>query len=191
MNNIEQGRHVPTGRVLLRLAEALDVSVDEILGRAAPCLAVREPTLQYLVEPAAGQRPHAQPMRLRDDSPLDEAVERGLNQLVDAILALEDACGAQKCAAVPLRYPFTLDDRGLEGLAQQVRMFLGVGHAVIFDYLELFENAGLRVVFLSLPGTTGSAAYYDAVNANAFFFVERDLNAERQLFELAKRLGAV
>jgi Zn-dependent peptidase ImmA (M78 family) len=135
--------------------------------------------------------PCAIPVRLRDDTPLDTVTQGTLQDLVFEFLDLEDRCGAQKCANIPLRHPFTLTDRGIETLAQQVRQFLGIGHAVIFDYLELLENAGLRIVFCPLPPPQASAAYYDAVNANAFFFVNETLNAERQIFELIKRLGAI
>ena len=75
--------------------------------------------------------------------------------------------------------------------AQQVRQVLGIGQAVIFDYLELLENAGLRVVFCPLPDKIQSVAYYDARNANAFLIVRNGLNVERQLFELIKRLGSI
>ncbi|HMP96894.1 MAG TPA: helix-turn-helix domain-containing protein [Kiritimatiellia bacterium] len=191
LNAIEQGRHVPTGRVLLRLAEALGASVDDVLGRGWVSDRVGEKPATYLTGAVDGERPYAQPMRLRDDPPPDPEVELFLDGLVREFLALEDACGAQKCASIPLRHPFTADDRGIELLAQQVRQFLGVGHAVIFDYLELFENAGLRVVFCPLPRAFGSLAYYDAVHANAFFFIKERQSVERQLFELAKRLGAI
>jgi len=68
---------------------------------------------------------------------------------------------------------------------------LGVNHAVIFDYLELLENAGLRVVFCPMNDGVRSAAYYDPVNCNAFLVVCDGMNVERQLFELIKRLGAI
>ncbi len=193
LNAIEHGRHVPSGRVLLRLAEALDITVDEVLGRQreSEALCVRETKAAYLTDERAVGRPYAIPMRLRDDVQLDDKTEKRLNDLVAEFLELEDRCGAQKCANIPLRHAFSPDERGIELLAQQVRQFLGVGHAVIFDYLELFENAGLRVVFCEMPDAVGSAAYYDSLNSNAFFFINKGKGTERQLFELAKRLGAV
>jgi len=191
MNAIEKGKHVPTGRMLLRLAEALGVSVDSLLGRPEAVFAAREERPSYLRSETSDGHPVAQPMRLRDDQPLDPATEKQLQQRVFEFLALEDACQAQKCATIPLRHPFTTDTRGIELLAQQVRQFLGIGQAVIFDYLELLENAGLRIVFCPMPENIASAAYYDAANANAFFFINEALNVERQLFELAKRLGAI
>jgi len=191
LNTIEKGRHVPSGRLLLKLAVELEVSVDEILGRTSGGHVLKEERAAYLVDAPSGTRPYAQPMRLRDDVPIDSATESKLDDFVREFLDLEDLCGAQKCANIPLRHPFTVDDCGIEMLAQQVRTFLGIGHAVIFDYLELFENAGLRVVFCPLPEKVFSVAYYDAINANAFFFINGKMNVERQLFELAKRLGAI
>lgn len=193
LNAIEHGRHVPSGRVLVRLADHLDVTVDDLLGRQkeSPDSCLRETKATYLTGERMEGKPYAIPMRLRDDVRLDDATEQHLNQLVAEFLMLEDLCGAQKCANIPLRYAFTPDDRGLELLAQQVRQFLGIGQAVIFDYLELFENTGLRVVFCALPDHTASVAYYDSVNSNAFFFINEQQGTERQLFELAKRLGAV
>lgn len=198
MNAIENGRHVPSGRVLYRLADELDASVDAILGRPAGSAVsgggkVSEAGLEYLVntEVKIGDRPHAIRVSSPDDPPIDAATRRKLDEVINAFMALEDLCGAQKRAHIPLYLPFVPDDTGVEALVQQVRQMLGIGHGVIFDYLELFENAGLRVVFLPLPRPLQSAAYYDAENANAFLVVDVALNVERQLFELVKRLGSI
>lgn len=190
LNTIEKGRHVPSGRLLMKLADALEVSVDDILGRSRNVM-LKEAGAKYLVGVSHGSRPYAQPMVLRDDATLDDATAKRLDDIVHEFLALEDICGAQKSAMIPLRHPFVPDDRGIELLAQQVRSFLGIGQGVIFDYLELFENAGLRVVFCPLPERNDSVAFYDAENGNAFFFINDKKNAEKQIFELAKRLGAI
>lgn len=192
LNALEKGRHVPSGRLLMRLADELETTVDVLLARGQTSgSAVREERSIYLTGTPASGHPSAQPILLRDDLPLNPAVERRLAEIIREFLDLEDICGAQKCASIPLRHPFTADDRGIEVLAQQVRQFLGIGYAVIFDYLELFENAGLRVVFCKLPEDRASAAYYDAVNSNAFFFINEKVGVERQVFELAKRLGSI
>jgi Zn-dependent peptidase ImmA (M78 family) len=67
---------------------------------------------------------------------------------------------------------------------------------VVFDYLELLENAGLRVVFCDLPADEAGAMVtslcaHDRMHANAFFFIQRSLNAERQLFRLVFELGRI
>lgn len=193
MNAIEKGCHVPTGRVLYRLANVLGVSVDAILGRE-PASGPSQPP-QYVAEAGAaagGSRwPAAVAVRLSDDPKLGPAAREVLDGVVQSFLALEDLCGAQKRAHIPLYLPFVASEAGIEALVQQVRQLLGVGQAVIFDYQELLENAGLRVVFCPLPDPHQSAAFYDDANANAFLVVHAELNVERQLFELLKRLGAV
>lgn len=196
MNMIEQGQHVPSGRVLIGLAEALGTSVDAILGRrtaggqAEEVYASAVPA--YVAEVSgSGDWPQAAAISLADDPPVDAIVRERLDGVVRTYLALEDLCGAQKRAHIPLYLPFVPNDTGVEALAQHVRQTLGIGQAVIFDYLELLENAGLRVIFFPLAAPVQSVAFYDAENANAFLVVNDAMNVERQLFELLKRLGSV
>lgn len=204
MNAIEQGKHIPSGRVLYRLAEVLQCTVDAILGRPARDpevvasgdrdrpLHVAEAGATYVASSGTDTaRPHALAVPLTDDCPLDHETRCLVNEIINSFLALEDLCGAQKRAHVPLYLPFVATSAGLDALTQQVRQIMGVGQGVIFDYLELFENAGLRVVFCPLPEAVQSAAFYDATNSNAFLVVRDGMNVERQLFELAKRLGAI
>ena len=193
MNLIEQGQHVPSGRVLIGLAEALGASVDTILGRGAASAEANASLIPpYVAEAGApGDWPQAVALPLSDDPPVDPILRERLDTVVRAYLALEDLCGAQKRAHVPLYFPFIPCDTGIEALAQHVRQTLGIGQAVIFDYLELLENAGLRVIFFPLALPIQSAAFYDAKNANAFLIVNDSMNVERQLFELLKRLGSV
>jgi Zn-dependent peptidase ImmA (M78 family) len=128
---------------------------------------------------------------LDDDPPTTVEARVRVDQVVQSFLALEDLCGAQKRAHIPLYVPFSRTPEGIEMWSQQVRQVLGIGQAVFFDYLELLENAGLRVVFCPLPGRTQSVALYDARNANAFLIVRQGMNVERQLFELVKRLASI
>jgi len=59
----------------------------------------------------------------------------------------------------------------MEMLSETVRRYIGIEHGVVFDYFELFENQGFRVI------------------QNAFFFLNSRPNPERQLFRLAYELG--
>jgi transcriptional regulator with XRE-family HTH domain len=61
----------------------------------------------------------------------------------------------------------------------------------VFDYFELFENQGFRVVVLPMPKDIDSFSYYDPPCQNAFFFLNARKNPERQLFSLAYELGRV
>jgi transcriptional regulator with XRE-family HTH domain len=205
LNAIEQAKHVPSGRVLYRLAEVLQVSVDSIMGRkptgvvavaaarSADTRVVAEtgPRVEYVTSADTGDWPSAQTAVLGEETQPDDISIARINQVCRAFLALEDLCGAQKRAHIPLYCPFVATESGVEELALQVRQFLGIGQAVIFDYLELLENAGVRVVFCGLTAPLESAAFYDPVNANAFLIVRCDMNVERQIFELIKRLGGI
>jgi len=200
MNALEKGHHIPSGRVLFRLAEVLATSVDSLLGvggsrgsdaaQGMP-LYVAETGESYGAAQSGTQWPMAVMAPLPDDAVLDKAGRAMVDQVIQSFLALEDLCEAQKRAHIPLYVPFSRTIEGVEMWAQQVRQVLGIGQAVIFDYLELLENAGLRVVFCPLPDKIQSVALYDARNANAFLIVRQNLNVERQLFELIKRLGSI
>jgi transcriptional regulator with XRE-family HTH domain/Zn-dependent peptidase ImmA (M78 family) len=218
-NNIERGRGVPSTPVLCRIASALDVSVDTLLGRAGhearraigvvtPSI-LREAGAAYAVHsedtpsyhvsvgrPDLAGRPDA-PAGLIHLLPCDRPYARetlnALEDLVHAYLIAEDLCEAARRAAIPLCLAMPRTEHGIAELAMRVRALFGVGPAVIFDYLELFENAGLRVVFAPLPDGVESAACYDARWENAFLFVSTadKPSTERQIFRLVRELGRI
>ena len=81
--------------------------------------------------------------------------------------------------------------QGMEALSETARQIMEIRHGIVFDYFELFENQGFRVVILPLPKEIDSFSYYDPPNQNAFFFLNARKNPERQLFRLAYELGRV
>ena len=87
--------------------------------------------------------------------------------------------------------PQNTTTRGMEALSEKVRCFAGIEHGVVFDYFELFETLGFRVIVVPLPKKIESFSYYDPLNQNAFFFLTARQNPERQLFCLAYELGNV
>ncbi len=206
---IETGHHIPSGRLLYRLAEVLGVSVDALFAdpHASESAYIRVGSSEGMVlrrRPLLSLR-SAHPAPDVDSpfatllAPLDPGLYSGeltlfadrIGDLASAFLALEDACGSIKRAGIPLILPFEPTEPGIEKLVGQVRYFLGIGHAVIFDYLELLENAGLRVIFMPLPGEMASCAAYDHANGNVFLLVSDGLTVERRLFRLIFELGRV
>jgi Zn-dependent peptidase ImmA (M78 family) len=122
---------------------------------------------------------------------LDSRLQARIEALFNDYLALEDLCGACKRAAIPLQVPFTLDAAGAAQLAYTVRTHCGIGSAVVFDYIELLENHGLRILFVDLPEAVESLSFHDAVNANAFLVLGDGYNPEKQLFRMAVELANV
>ncbi|MCF7839119.1 MAG: helix-turn-helix domain-containing protein [Candidatus Marinimicrobia bacterium] len=179
MNNIEQGRNLPSLPVACAIAQVLDCALDDLFAPTAATTATldAEPAQQRLC-----------PLRPRELQPADW---QRLVGLADAYLALEDLCGAPKQALIPLEMAYQITDPGLEDLARRVRTLFDIGQSVVFDYLELFENAGLRVMFCPLPDPLQSVGALEPANRNLFFFIRADLNPERQIFRLVYELGWV
>jgi len=78
---------------------------------------------------------------------------------------------------------------GIDKLVRRVRDIMDIRDGVIFDYFELYEIHGFRVIALPLFRRIHSALYFDSKNENAFFFVNVRNNPERQLFCLLYELG--
>lgn len=186
--NLEQGKNYPSAQVLLRLSRILNCSIDDILqpGRYTSSSAVPNTTdTKKKAALPASLLPTQTSELLADQTALTETLE----SVVRDYLALEDLCHVPRQARIPLQLPFDLSDSGLARLAEQVRDLLGVRSAIVFDLLELFEQHGLRIVFLALPEEMDSLSFHDAQNSNVFIFIERDNNPEKQIFSLAYELG--
>ncbi len=198
VNCIERGKHLPSARVLHRLSEILDVPIDAFFAET-PSLyldALSDERLAGMArdseETRAVSGPCARPARTDGERvALPSFLFATISRLADAFLALEDICAARKSARLPLTMPFDRTESGLIALCEQVRRMLGVSDAVIFDPVELLENAGLRIVFCDLPDGCESVACHDEDNGNAFVFVScaGKPTVERQLFRLCCELG--
>lgn len=201
MNYLENGHHFPSLPVLHRLAQVLHTDVNHLLASEASCYVVhgevpvscvREPERPFTARPGEYADYRARIIRFEPErQPLMEDCIRGLDGVLNAFLALEDICRVQRKANVPLTLQLPRTENGLSRFASRVRGLFGISDAVIFDYLELFENAGLRVVFLALPEKVESVSCYDRDCENAFFFIATGLSVERQLFRLSYELGRI
>ncbi len=202
MNTLENGHHLPSLPVLCKLADVLHTDVNNLLAgedvqsyivrETGPAYGVREPERPFAAKAGDYSEFRARIIRFEPErQPLAGDCIRVLDQILNAFLALEDICGVQKRANVPLTLQLPRTEIGLARFVTRIRSLFGVSDAVIFDYLELFENAGLRVVFLVLPEKVESVSCYDRDCENAFFFIATGLSVERQLFRLCCELGRI
>ncbi len=185
---IEKGKHLPSGRVLYRLAKQLNVRIDDLFQE------------QNVWEEGVTATDGKQPVML---PPMGNGVSAGAEPLksahiicqsvAQALLDLETLCGAVKTPSLALTVPFAPTEQGAEYLAGRLRQDLGIGEAAVYDYLETFENAGLRVIFLDMPEGCSTFSGYDPQNRNALFFVNSRLKKqpEHQLFRLVFELGRI
>jgi len=196
VNCIEKGRNLPSAAVLHKLSQVLEVPIDAFF---QPAVGPTTPTIKgeagttYLAYSADARAlgPCALLARTEEESQkMPDTLCTLVTTLADTFLTLEDLCGAMKCAELPLGIPFARTEQGIRQLCDRVRRILGVSDAVIFDYLELLENAGLRVLFVPLPEGVGSVSCHDVENGNAFLFVDdAGSTPERRLFRLCYELG--
>jgi transcriptional regulator with XRE-family HTH domain/Zn-dependent peptidase ImmA (M78 family) len=183
---IESGKHLASGRVLYRIAKQLNVRIDDLFSddnaweSSAPAISDAVPVL-------------LPPLDTEADAGALKAAHVVCQSVAEQVLALEDLCGAIKMAGIPLYVPFTPTEAGAEHLAARVRQNLGIGNAIVYDYLELFENAGLCVVFMEMPADCETFCGYDRLNRNAFFFINSLLKKqpELQMYRLVFELGRI
>lgn len=180
LGRIERGLNAPSAKVIYNISKVLGVSTDVIFAESTSEL--------QKIRDQISERPCFTKMGRAD---LPEKIEAKANQVIDSYFALEEICNAQKHAGIPFQLFFYKDEKGLEGLAQSVRSFLNVNDGVVFDYFELMESFGFRVITASFMKNIDSFSYFDSVNRNAFFFINEKLTPERQLFSLAFELGMV
>jgi transcriptional regulator with XRE-family HTH domain/Zn-dependent peptidase ImmA (M78 family) len=183
LGRIERGLNLPSATVIYRLSKAFGISVDALF---SPELSQVQATIDnndsffVTIEP--------------DPDPLPKNLLNACHEIMAAFHALEDICGVQKYAYLPLSIPFDPDYNGMDRLAARVRTYLGANDAVVFDYFELFENFGLRIIVFPFPGNAGdiaSVSFHEPAFNNAFFFLNSRNNPEKQLFSLCLELGKI
>lgn len=183
---IEKGKHLPSGRVLYRIARQLNVRLDDLFQEADVWQAAAQPVLDVgpVLFPPLDLDVSAEPVK---------ASHIVCQSVAEKLIQLEGLCGVPKTASLPLCIPFAPTESGVELVVAHVRQGLGIGNAVVSDYLELLEDAGIRVVFLDMPDGCDTFGGYDRQNRNAFVFINSRLKKqpERQVWRLAFELGRV
>ncbi|MFO7883533.1 MAG: XRE family transcriptional regulator [Desulfobacteraceae bacterium] len=185
LGRIERGKNLPSATVIYNLSTTFNVSIDtlfspDMLHQAPVETGSGEDTCFVSLEP--------------DPVPLPGNLLGACREIMAAFHALEDICQVPKHATVPLSIPFSPSYGGMEDLAARLRTYLSTGDAVVFDYFELFENAGLRVMVFPFPRGTSNieaVSFYEPAFHNAFFFLNSRNNPEKQLFSLARELGKI
>ena len=210
--NSEKGKNLPSLKTLGRICKALGVTVNDLLyprselaaqsaeagaagagtpvGDGAGIPATLSPD-ERLYEPLSARGILRCTQTAEQDAAIDERVVAMLLQRILDHLALETMCGVNKHATIPLNVSFNVDANGAEQLASLVRMHFGIASAVAFDYVELLENNGLRVIFSHLPAPLESLSFFDAKNNNAFIVVSDAMTPERQLFKIMYELANI
>jgi len=182
LGRIERGINAPSAAVIYRLAKVFGVSVNALFADA-------EQDIQSMR--FKGRRDPFLVTIEKEEAVLPNKIQGMAGDIIESFHALEDICNAQKRAKIPLYIPFDPTEPGMETLSETARRIMEIQSGIVFDYFELFENQGFRVIVLPMPKEIDSFSYYDPPCQNAFFFLNTRKNPERQLFCLAYELGRV
>ena len=183
LGRIERGVNLPSAMVIYNLTQALDIPANALFAADFPQAraATSDKGPVFVI--------------IDSDSTLPpKCFLSACQKLMSSFHALEDILNVQKYAQTPLFIPFESEYAGMEQLSSQVRDAMGIGNAVIFDYLELFEMFGLRVLsfpFMKSADSFDAVSFYEPIHQNAFFFINTKKNSEKQLFSLATELGKI
>ncbi|MCK5163737.1 MAG: ImmA/IrrE family metallo-endopeptidase [Desulfobacula sp.] len=185
LGRIELGKNSPSAQVIYSLSRALNVSTEVLFANDAQHVELKTKDTDASSNFIAI---HPEPDKI------PKQLLAATHDIVAAFHALEDICNVPKHAYLPLSIPFKPDYQGMENLASSIRKYFGIYDGVVFDYFELFENLGLRVIIFQFPRDSKSIdsfSIYEPIYHNAFFFLNSKNNPERQLFSLSLELGAL
>ncbi len=182
LGRIERGLNLPSAAVIYRLTKEFGISADVLFSESmAPVKsAIANDAFFASLEPHSKTPP--------------QILIKDCHDIMAAFHALEDICGAQKSAFLPLSLSFEPDYPGMDQMAYRIRNYLGIGDAVVFDYFELFENYGFRIIlfpFQKAASGLNSISFYEPAFHNAFFFLNSRKNPEKQIFSLSTELGKI
>ena len=179
LGRIERSVNAPSASTIYSISKAFNVAVDTLFAEEHESLQLHrfeDEKNPFLIT-------------INTENFFTPKLKSMARDIIEGFQALEDICAAQKHAKIPLLIPFEANYQGMEKLSFNVRRYMGVEHGIVFDYFELFESQGFRVVAVPMPKKIDGFCYYDPPNQNAFFFINIKNNPERQLFHLAYELG--
>jgi Zn-dependent peptidase ImmA (M78 family)/transcriptional regulator with XRE-family HTH domain len=185
LGRIELGKNAPSAQVIYNLSRALNVSTEVLFADDVQHIELKTKDTDSSSNVIAI---HPEP----DKIPKQLLAET--HNIVAAFHVLEDICNVPKHAYLPLSVPFKPDYQGMENLASSIRKYFEIYDGVVFDYFELFENFGLRVIIFQFPRDArdiDSFSIYEPIYNNAFFLLNSKNNPEKQLFSLSFELGAL
>jgi Zn-dependent peptidase ImmA (M78 family)/transcriptional regulator with XRE-family HTH domain len=217
--NVEKGKNMPSLGTICRIAEVLGVTVNDLMyhrtfkdGPKIGDLRKGKNNSEILAK------------KLEDYVSPDEFCDRkyvrvsrpahGADYLTPEIAMAIDERLIEYCELetrgqviqkpwLTFDLPILIDDQtSIEHLTTRIRTALGIGSAVVMDYVQLLETFGIKVIFLKdIPEfkesdeasnkTFQSCSLYDKANRNAVIVLNNSMTAERKQFRLIYELGII
>ena len=177
ISKYERNESMPSSDVLIALANALDVSVDYLVGDQEMVLEA----VDFRKKTSTSRREEAQ-------------VEARVLQLLERYLTVEGLLGLPSVAWDKPReapWPVLRDPAEAEHAAYGLRAHWGLGHDPITNLVELLEERGVKILSMDLTNIDGLTARVRCEGGAiaSVVVVNRGDRGERQRFTIAHELG--
>ena len=213
--NVEKGKNMPSLGTICRIADVLGVTVNDLmyhrtfkdgprigdLRRGKDKVDELVKKLDEYVSPYEFcDRKYVRVSRpVSDIDYVSPEIAKVLDERLIEYVDLETRGLVNQRSWLTFDLPILIDDQSsIEHLTTRVRTALGIGSAVVMDYVQLFETFGIKVIFLkNLPeGGEGdeyfqSCSLYDKENRNAVIVLNSSMTPERKQFRLIYELGLI
>lgn len=182
---IEKGHSSPTLDTAERIAEALDVSIAELLSISS----VNETDIPIIdLDNAAMSRFY--PVRFGDrESIHDAAIIQEIFKSENRQCAFENALKISHATLLPFVHSFKIEPFGAKTVARYVRAACAVGAASFADLVELLEFRNVRFHIMNLPGDIQSRSFFDSENHSLSIVLSKDNTPERSIYRIAYELA--
>ena len=189
---LENGRFSPSIKNTERIANALDITLLELLSSPdehdnSPDGAVGEKN--RLHTPICEIMPV---LKSSDGFPdIDTHTQERLITLIEKAREFESRYSALTPTNLPLSLQVSTSETGAEQLAYALRAHLDIGSAIVHDTIPLFESYGVRVLDANLPEKLDSISFYDTRNKNFTVFIAEQFKKKpwRRDFLLLTEIG--
>ena len=190
---LENGRFSPTIRNAERIANALDITLLQLLSspdeQLNPPPGAADGAKRRPRAPVSGIMPI---LKSSDNTPgVDAPTRDRLHSLIEKARGFESAQSALTPTNLPLSSQVSTSEAGAEQLAYELRAHLDIGSAIVHDTIPLFESYGMRVLDAKLPEKPGSISFYDTKNKNFTVFIAEQFKKKpwRRDFLLLTEIG--
>lgn len=181
---IERNKTSPTLDTVERIADALDISISDLLSRSEK----QESEFGNVVRDRTSLRFF--PVHYgNDDNESDNIILDAILPFENTLCDLEDSLKIAHTTLLPFVHSFKIDPFGAKTVARYMRAACAVGSASFSDLVELFEFRNVRFHQMKLPEGIQSRSFFDVENYSLSIVLSKDNTPERSIYRIAYELA--
>jgi Zn-dependent peptidase ImmA (M78 family)/transcriptional regulator with XRE-family HTH domain len=181
---IERNKTSPTLDTVERIADALDISISDLLSRSEK----QESEFGNVVGDRTSLRFF--PVHYgNDDNESDNIILDAILPFENTLCHLEDTLKIAHTTLLPFVHSFKIDPFGAKTVARYMRAACAVGSASFSDLVELLEFRNVRLHLMKLPEGVQSRSFFDIENHSLSIVLSKDNTPERSIYRIAYELA--